>query len=247
MRKYLSRILITAGLIIIGIALYQKVNTIYYQNKLMNEYDEYISTLKNQGTNEIEESIDDVLVETDDDILEANLLVPETEETKEIDNSEENNIAEPEGVENSKPDLVKLFENKEISGIIEIPKINVSAAILEGTDDSALKYAVGHYPGTVQPGEDGNSVLLGHRNYVYGHFFRKLDKLEAGDRVVIKKDENIYTYVIYESFVVKPEDTWVLDKTSDSIITMITCTPIGTYTDRLVVRGELLEEKENQS
>jgi len=247
MRKYLSRILITAGLIIMGIALYQKVTTIYYQNKLMNEYDEYISTLKNQDTNEIQESIENVFVETDDDIFAATSKVPETEESKEIDNSEENNNAEPEDTENSKPDFVKLFENKEISGIIEIPKINVSAAILEGTDDSALKYAVGHYPGTVQPGETGNSVLLGHRNYLYGHFFRKLDELEAGDSVVIKKDENIYTYVIYESFVVKPEDTWVLDETSDAIITMITCTPIGTYTDRLVVRGTLLEEKENQS
>lgn len=247
MRIYLSRILITAGLIIIGIALYQKVNTIYYQNKLMNEYDEYISTLK-KDTNEMEESIEEVFVETEDDILDTTLQVPVTEESKDIDNSEENNNADSEVMENSKPDLVKLFENKEISGIIEIPKINVSAAILEGTDDSALKYAVGHYPGTVQPGETGNSVLLGHRNYLYGHFFRKLDELEAGDSVVIKKDENTYTYVIYESFVVKPEDTWVLDETLDSIITMITCTPIGTYTDRLVVRGALLlEEKENQS
>jgi sortase A len=247
MRKYFSRILITAGLIIMGIALYQKVTTIYYQNKLVNEYDEYINTLKSQEINEIEKSIETIKVETNDGILADNLQVPEIEETKEINNSEENNNEEPEDTENSKPDLVKLFENKEISGIIEIPKINVSAAILEGTDDSALKYAVGHYPGTVQPGENGNSVLLGHRNYLYGHFFRKLDELETGDKVVIKKDENIYTYVIYESFVVKPEDTWVLDQTSDSIITMITCTPIGTYTDRLIVRGALLEEKENLS
>ncbi|HBV66879.1 MAG TPA: class D sortase, partial [Clostridiales bacterium] len=87
--------------------------------------------------------------------------------------------------------------------------------------------------------QPGNYVLLGHRNYVYGHFFRNLDRLEVGDDVIITKDGNKYTYVVYESFVVSPEEVWVLDKTKESIVTMITCTPIGTYTDRLIVRGQL--------
>ena len=82
-------------------------------------------------------------------------------------------------------------------------------------------------------------MLLGHRNYVYGHFFRNIDKLEVGDQINIKKDTDTYTYLVTESFVVAPEDVWVLEKTEDPTITLITCTPIGTYTDRLIVKGVL--------
>lgn len=75
----------------------------------------------------------------------------------------------------------------------------------------------------------------------YCNFFKKLDELEIGDEVIVKKDKNTYTYVVTNSFVVSPEDTWVLSQTSDAQITMITCTPIGTYTHRLVVKGVLIE------
>ncbi len=226
MKKSISWILISVGFIVIYVALFQKVTTTYYENKIINEYTEYIDDLKNKKISNAEELsiIDDY--STKPDVLDESVQVEE--ESSEIQSDvEQKNI--------------KFFEDHEISGIIEIPNIKVSAAILEGTDDKALKYSVGHYPETAQPGEVGNCVLLGHRNYLYGHFFRRLDELEKGDEIIIKKDENIYTYIVSESFVVSPEDVWVLDQTSDSIITMITCTPIGTYTDRLIVKGVLLE------
>lgn len=226
MKKSISWILIGVGFIVICVALFQKVTTTYYENKIINEYTEYINDLKNKKISYAEELsiIDDY--STKPDVLDESVQVEE--ESSEIQSDvEQKNI--------------KFFEDHEISGIIEIPNIKVSAAILEGTDDKALKYSVGHYPETAQPGEVGNCVLLGHRNYLYGHFFRRLDELEKGDKIIIKKDENIYTYIVSESFVVSPEDVWVLDQTSDSIITMITCTPIGTYTDRLIVKGVLLE------
>lgn len=220
--------LITAGILIIGIAVYQKVSTIYYQNKLINEYSEYIDTLKKMETGELKAEAENVVY---NDTMEP--LADETEP---------DNASEPETIEekpaNKVPDYDKLLKGKTISGIIEIPKINVKSAILEGTDDSALKYAVGHYPGLGNLGE-GNYVLLGHRNYVYGHFFRNLDHLKEGDEVIITKDGEEYIYVVYESFVVKPEEVWVLNQTEAPIITMITCTPMGTYTDRLIVRAAL--------
>lgn len=238
MRKFFSIFLILSGIIVIGIAVNLKVKTIENQNKLINEYNEYINTLKNMEENEKNAELSSPINIDDENNSETNVDINgagEQEKPAEENNEGSNN----EKTGDSKPDLSKVFEGKQISGLISIPQIKVSAAILEGTDDSALKYAVGHYPGLGEVGKAGNYVLLGHRNYVYGHFFRNLDKLEVGDEVKITKDEETYTYVVYESFVVKPEEVWVLEQTEDAIVTMITCTPIGTYTDRLIVRGAL--------
>ena len=223
-KKNIPYILIISGVIIIAIALYQKISTTYYQNKLVEEYYKYISQLN------FDDNIEDDSLQTkppSDGSAEAS---PEPEETRaeEPEKSEENPIE-------------KYLQGKEISGVIEIPKLGVSAAILEGTDDTALKYTVGHYPGTANPGEKGNYVLLGHRNYVYGHYFRRIDELNPGDEVVIKKDLETYTYTITESFVVSPEEVWVLEDTEETMLTMITCTPVITYTDRLIVRGVISE------
>lgn len=221
LKKYLPHVLILIGLIVIIIAMYQKITTTYYQNKLVDEYDKHISQLNFH------------------DYIAGDTTIPLEPSPDEInkDNGEEldENIPEENPIEN-------YLQGKEISGIIEIPKLGVKAAILEGTDDKALKYTVGHYPGTANPGEKGNYVLLGHRNYVYGHYFRRINELEVGDEVIIKKDTDIYTYIITESFVVSPEEVWVLDSTEDTILTMITCTPMITYTDRLIVRGIILEK-----
>lgn len=221
LKRYLPHALILTGIFIIAIALYQKVSTTYYQNKLVEEYDRHISQLNFHGSKD-EETVQ-----------------PAEEPTAEIKQETEEKSQDIETQEESPVD--KYLKGKEIGGIIEIPKLGVKAAILEGTDDRALKYTVGHYPQTANPGEKGNCVLLGHRNYVYGHFFRRIDELKAGDQVVIKKDTYTYTYIVTESFVVSPEEVWVMDTTEDSILTMITCTPMVTYTDRLIVRGIISE------
>lgn len=248
MRKLASMVLILAGVIFIGIAIFQEVSTRYNQRKLINEYSKYVDTLKNMETSELlaeaavnldnytEENLESNSDTEIENVAEVNANEQQIKEEAIVDQTVEN-----EQIINTEPDLSKVFEGKKISGLVEIPKINVSAAILEGTDDSALKYAVGHYPGLGEIGQPGNYVLLGHRNYVYGHFFRNLDKLEVGDEVIITKESETYTYVIHESFVVKPEDVWVLEQTEESIITMITCTPMGTYENRLIVRGTLAD------
>lgn len=226
MRKIASLVLIIVGLVIIGAAALKEVSTIYNHKKLIEEYIEYENIIKNMGANEIQ--------------AESDCIYDELDDLKSIDSLEESQDEVSEAItKDMKTEEEEYFENKSIRGLIEIPKIKVVAAILEGADDSALKYAVGHYPGLGEPGKSGNYVLLGHRNYVYGHFFRNLDKLEVGDEVKITVANNVYTYTVYESFVVKPEDVWVLEQTKDSIVTMITCTPIGTYEDRLIVRGAL--------
>ncbi len=223
-RKYLAVVLILAGIAFIAIGLYQNFSTKYYQDKLVEEYDRHISMLNS------DEEKEDV-----------------KEPVREVDAAEENETGEsteeetPAAEEDARSPVEKYLEGKEISGIIEIPKLNVRAAILEGTDDRALKYTVGHYPGTANPGEKGNSVLLGHRNYLYAHYFRRLNELNPGDEIIIRKDLDAYTYIVTESFVVSPQDVWVMDDTTDTMVTLITCTPIITYTDRLIVRGVISE------
>lgn len=209
--------MILIGAVIIGIALYQKVSTTYYQNKLVEEYDRYIGRLNFDA----EEGLINI------------------EEESVVNNQEHGE--EPEAEEPKENPIEKYLQGKEISGVIQIPKLGVEAAILEGTDDTALKYTVGHYPETAGPGEKGNYVLLGHRNYVYGHYFRRIDELNPGDEVIIKKDLETYTYIVTESFVVSPEEVWVLDTTEEAVLTMITCTPMITYTDRLIVRAVIPE------
>jgi sortase A len=217
-RKYLPRILIFLGIVIMGTAVYLEISTEYYQKKLVEEYDRYVSEIAMQeGENEEPSQ-------------------PAAETPPEINSEEE----KPQEAAEVNP-VDKYLEGKELSGIIEIPKLGVKAAILEGTDDRALKYTVGHYPGTANPGEKGNCVLLGHRNYVYGHYFRKLNELEAGDRVIIRRGTDTFTYTVTESFVVEPEEVWVLDPAEDAVLTMITCTPVPTYTHRLIVRGVISE------
>jgi sortase A len=227
-KKVIPYVLIISGIIIIAIALYQKISTTYYQNKLVDEYYKYISRLNF------------------DDNIEVVVPLPESPSEESAAASrehEEERAEEPEiPKEPDENPVEKYLQGKEISGIIEIPKLGVKAAILEGTDDTALKYTVGHYPGTGNPGKKGNYVLLGHRNYVYGHYFRRIDELKPGDEVVIKKDLETYTYTITESFVVSPEEVWVLEDTEEIMLTMITCTPVITYTDRLIVRGVISEQ-----
>jgi sortase A len=227
-KKVIPYVLIISGIIIIAIALYQKISTTYYQNKLVDEYYKYISRLN------FDDNIEGVVPPPES---------PSEESAAASREHEEERAEEPETPKEPDENPVeKYLQGKEISGIIEIPKLGVKAAILEGTDDTALKYTVGHYPGTGNPGKKGNYVLLGHRNYVYGHYFRRIDELKPRDEVVIKKDLETYTYTITESFVVSPEEVWVLEDTEEIMLTMITCTPVITYTDRLIVRGVISEQ-----
>lgn len=246
MRKVASWILIITGVIIIGTAIYQEISTIYNQKKMIEEYTRYVNTLKSMEVSEISaeemKAVQEFDSSTETNVISPDILIQETVNDESDIKEELVTSNESATKENSKDDYEKFFENKVISGLIEIPTLKVSAAILEGTDDSALKYAVGHYPGLGGIGEQGNYVLLGHRNYVYGHFFRNLDKLNVGDEVIIQKDTETFTYIVYESFVVSPEEVWVLEQTQDAIITLITCTPVGSYTDRLIVRGALQDE-----
>ena len=127
-------------------------------------------------------------------------------------------------------------------GILKIPRINIEAVMVEGVTANDLRFAVGHFPGTGLPGQEGNLAIAGHRNFITGDFFGHLDKVGPGDELIVEYYGRTYTYEVTEVFVVEPRDTWVLKPGSGSQITLVTCTPPRLSTHRLIVRGTLQKE-----
>ncbi|MGE5628949.1 MAG: class D sortase [Solirubrobacterales bacterium] len=124
-------------------------------------------------------------------------------------------------------------------GIVSIPKIEMEAVFCEGVDMETLKYALGHFPGTAVPGEKGNCCIAGHRSYTYSQYFNRLDELKSGDEIKITTKRETYTYIVYDSFIVDPSHTEVLNTTKDCELTLVTCTPIRIATQRLIVKAKL--------
>ncbi|SEF48457.1 sortase A [Butyrivibrio sp. Su6] len=122
--------------------------------------------------------------------------------------------------------------------ILRIPSIDSENVVTEGTSKEALKAALGHESDTVLPGELGNCVIAGHRNYTFGKFFNRLEEVEIGDMIYIDTPTDTYSYRVYEIKTVKPEDVEILENTDKEILTLYTCTPIYIATHRLVVIAE---------
>ena len=165
----------------------------------------------------------------------------ETTTTDNIDNSasDSTQTSTPEPKDNSS--VNQKPNSQEVKGIAKliIPKINISVAVAEGTDMETLKYAVGHFTGTAMPGEKGNFAVAGHRSYTYNEFLNKADQLSIGDEIIVQTKKGEFTYIIYETKVVLPEEISVLDPTKDATCTLVTCTPIRVATHRLIIKGRL--------
>lgn len=124
-------------------------------------------------------------------------------------------------------------------GILIIPKINLKVVIGEGADLQTLKYAVGHFKGTALPGQKGNFCVAGHRSYVFGEYFNRLNELNIGDEIEVQTLNGKFKYKVYKTEVVLPSHVEVLNATSDATMTLVTCTPIYVGTHRLIVKAKL--------
>lgn len=225
-KKYIANFFIIVGIIIISIMIAFNIRTMYYERKYVKEYNNYLKLISD-NKNEEDKYNKNFLLD--------NIYKGENTEYVNDSPSEDTNKEKEVIYEGNKHDL---FLPQAI-GILNIPKIDINVGILIGTDDSALKYTVGHHPNSAGIGENGNCVILGHRNYVYGRYFRKLNEITIGDEVNIIKDNKTYKYIVTETLIVEEEDVWVMYDTENASITLITCTPIGTYDKRLVVKGTL--------
>ena len=130
-----------------------------------------------------------------------------------------------------------LIDGYNYIGIIEIPSINLSQALVEGISDNVLQYFLGHFPDSAAPGQVGNFAIAGHRVSDYTDAFINLYKVTAGDKIIVKTHDKKYTYVIEENYIVNPDKVEVLDATENATITLITCT-VGSK-QRVIVKGTL--------
>jgi sortase A len=106
-------------------------------------------------------------------------------------------------------------------GRLEIPEVDLSVMVLEGTDANTLDRAVGHIPGTARPGGHGNIGIAGHRD----SYFRGLRHLKAGDALSLTTLDGTARYEIDKIEVVKPARADVLDPTDHPTLTLVTCYP----------------------
>ena len=134
-----------------------------------------------------------------------------------------------------------------VMGYIEIPTIKVSLPIYHGTSDDVLQVAVGHLEWSSLPvgGESTHCVLSGHRGLPSAKLFTNLDKLREGDTFLLRVLDEILTYEVDQILIVEPQDTAALEITEgEDYCTLVTCTPYGINTHRLLVRGHRIDNIE---
>ena len=128
-----------------------------------------------------------------------------------------------------------------VIGLLNVPAAEVLALpIARGIDDKTLDTGVaGAYPWS-GPGKDGVFALAAHRVGAGGPF-RQLDKVQLGDRITVSAGGKKFGYRVISNITVRPTDTFVLDgPKDDSRIVLITCTPLDTFAERIVVTGQLI-------
>lgn len=127
-----------------------------------------------------------------------------------------------------------------IMGIVEIPKIDVKLPIYHTTDTDVLEIGAGHLEGSSLPigGESNHAVISAHRGLPSATLFTDLDKLEKGDHFLLHVLDDTLCYEVDQISVVEPEQTEALSVVEgEDLVTLLTCTPYGVNSHRLLVRG----------
>ena len=136
-----------------------------------------------------------------------------------------------------------------IMGYITIPKIGVELPVYHGTSDGVLQVAAGHLEGSSLPvgGAGTHAVISAHRGLPSAKLFTNLDELEVGDTFTITVLARVLTYEVDQISIVLPTETDLLQPVEGKdYVTLMTCTPYGINTHRLLVRGKRIENAENQ-
>jgi sortase A len=126
---------------------------------------------------------------------------------------------------------------------IDAPSVNLSATVLEGSDDGTLARGAGHIEDTAFPGEAGNVGIAGHRDTT----FRPVRNLHVGDPLVVTTSNRVYRYRISKTAIVEPEDVYVLDPADHPTLTLVTCYPfeyVGHAPHRFIVSADLTGQEE---
>src|ERR1051326_7491654 len=141
----------------------------------------------------------------------------------------------PAATTSTAAESVDLSEGDAI-GKLEIPELEMSVIVLQGVMEETLRIGAGHVPGTPLPGADGNSAIAGHRDT----FFRKLQRIRAGDRIQFLTVRGTAQYVVESTEIVEPADTRVMESRGRPELTLISCYPfyfVGSAPRRFIVHA----------
>lgn len=124
---------------------------------------------------------------------------------------------------------------------LRIPSIHVDLPIYHGTDEDTLLKGLGHLEGTSLPvgGKSTRSVITGHRGLASSRMFTDLDRVQPGDTFTLETFGEVLTYRVRDVITVEPDQTETLhQEVGEDLVTLITCTPLGVNTHRILVTGE---------
>jgi sortase A len=117
---------------------------------------------------------------------------------------------------------------------IEIPAIDVTDYVVEGTDVDSLRKGPGHYPETPLPGEQGTTAIAGHRT-TYGAPFRHVDELDRGDRILVDMPDGRFVYRVEDTRIVDDQDLSVLEPVGYRRLMLSACHPLYSAAQRVIV------------
>jgi sortase A len=118
-------------------------------------------------------------------------------------------------------------------GKIELPSINKSAYVVEGTDLGSLRKGPGHYPDTPLPGEHGTVAIAGHRT-TYGAPFRHIDKIHTGDRILVDMPDGTFLYRVQRVRIVDKDAVWIKRRVGYDRLVLSACHPLHSAAQRIV-------------
>ena len=241
MKNKKSMILSVVFLLVgIGVLFYPALNNVIFvsqQNKVIDSYNEQISSLHVTDIESMKE---------DAQKYNEALSDASNSATKDVTDAVSGNLSYSQ---------IMAMENEQI-GYLVIPKISLNQPIFHSTTDEVLEKGIGHMENTSFPigGESTHSVLSGHSGIPGMMLFTDLEDVEVGDKFYIKALDETIAYQIDQIKTVLPNDTSDIQiEQGEDYVTLLTCTPYGVNTHRLLVRGtrvpyngEIDEEKEEE-
>ena len=160
---------------------------------------------------------------------------------------EDENRFFPDEKERQQYEQLLNISDKGVIGYIEIPSIDVALPIYHGTSEEILQVAIGHIEGSSLPvgGPSTHCVISGHRGLPSSRLFTDIDQLVEGDIFTLLVLDETLTYEVDQIRIVEPDDTSLLAiEEGEDLCTLVTCTPYGVNSHRLLVRGHRVENQE---
>lgn len=231
MKNKILNILIVLFIVLsLSAFLYPTISNYFYQNKTDKVIEEYNKEASRIEKSNVEERIEEADLYNEALLLGFNELQDPFEKDK---------------INKARESYARMLELNEVIGLVKIPKIRVDLPIYAGTSDKILLKGVGQMPGSSLPvgGLNTNSVLTAHSGISEKKLFNDLYKLEEGDVFSVENIQGRLNYQVKEIKTIEANDFDSLAIVDDKdLVTLMTCTPIGINTHRLLVIGERIAD-----